>query len=107
MGVWHLGARLLTFSNTCRAAALQLHSILAKNLVDYHNVGEDVNAMITAADSSGPVTLSDSAISLMAHLLNVRVTEVPGANLATSNHTIRWLFARWNPGTQTHSPLRV
>ncbi|TVY45705.1 Serine/threonine-protein kinase [Lachnellula occidentalis] len=110
IGAWHLGTRLLTFSNTCRAAALQLHTILAKNLVEYHNVGEDVNSIITAADSSGPVTLSDSAISLIAHMLNVRVTEVPGANLATSNHIIRWLFARWNPADRyfaTHYAMHV
>ncbi|TVY84871.1 Serine/threonine-protein kinase TEL1 [Lachnellula suecica] len=101
IGVWHLGARLLTFSTTCRAAALQLHSILAKKLVDYHSIGDDVNAIITAADVSGPAIICDSAISLMTHLLNARVTEAPGASLVTSQHTIRWLFTRWNPADRS------
>ena len=99
-GIWHIGARLLTFSSTCRAAALQLHLVLAKKLVLYHDISDDVNAMITAADISGPATICDSAICLMTHLLNTRVTEVPGASLLTSHHTIRWFFTRWNPGKQ-------
>jgi hypothetical protein len=72
--------------------------MLAAGLIKYHEVGEDVNVMITAADVSGPVALCDSAISLMMHLLHVRVTEVPGASLLVCQHVIRWLFARWNPG---------
>lgn len=72
--------------------------MLVTNLVQYQEVGEDVNAMITSADVSGPVTLCDSSLFLMMHLLNVRVTEVPGASLLVCQHVIRWLFAQWNPG---------
>lgn len=97
--LWHIGGRALTFPATCRAAAVQLHSMLAANLVQYQEVGEDVNAMITSADVSGPVALCDSSLILMMHLLHVRVTEVPGASLIVCQHVIRWLFARWNPGT--------
>lgn len=74
--------------------------MLMTGLIEYQEVGEDVNAMITAADVSGPVALCDSALFLMMHLLHVRVTEVPGANLIASQHVIRWLFARWNPGEE-------
>ena len=97
MQLWHAGTRSLTFSVTCRAAAIQLHTILAKGLVQYHDIGEDVNAIIATADISGPPILCDSAISLMVHLLHARVTEVPSASLVASQHVIRWLFARWNP----------
>lgn len=72
--------------------------MLATGLIEYQDVGEDVNAMITAADVSGPVSLCDSALFLMMHLLHVRVTEVPNANLLVCQNVIRWLFARWNPG---------
>jgi len=57
--LWHIGARALTFSATCRAAAAQLHATLAAGLVQYHEVGESVDAMITAADVNGPVVLCD------------------------------------------------
>jgi serine-protein kinase ATM len=72
--------------------------MLVAKLIEYHEIGEDVNAMITAADVSGPVILCDSALFLMMHLLHVRVTEVPGASLVACQHVIRWVFARWNPG---------
>ncbi|KAH6680816.1 serine/threonine-protein kinase-like protein tel1 [Halenospora varia] len=97
MSLWHIGTRALTFSGTCRAAALQLHAILARNLLAYREIGEDVSSIITVADASGPVILCDSAIFLMVHLLQVRIAEVPSASLATSHHAIRWMFSRWIP----------
>jgi ataxia telangiectasia mutated family protein len=98
LSLWRIGTRALVLSNTCRAASLQLHSILAANLLVYRDVSEDVSAIITSADVSGPVLLCDSSLFLMMHLLQTRIREVPGASLATSKHTIRWLFARWDPG---------
>ncbi|CZT03138.1 related to phosphotidylinositol kinase [Rhynchosporium agropyri] len=95
--LWQCGARSLTFSATCRAAALELHAIIARGLVRYHEIAEDVGAIITSADSSGPTVLCDSSIFLMVDLLNTRIREVPGASLITAQHIIRWLFARWNP----------
>lgn len=96
--LWHVGARALTYSATCRAASTQLHAMLATGVVQYHEIGEDVEAMITLADISGPVLLCDSSILLMMHLLHVRVTEVPGTSLIACSHVTRWLLSRWNPG---------
>lgn len=62
--------------------------------------------MVTAADVSGPVALCDSAVYLMMHLLHARVTEVPGASLVSSQHVIRWIFARWNPSKNFTSQTR-
>jgi ataxia telangiectasia mutated family protein len=104
--LWHVGLRFLTFSSTCRAAALQLHAILAKNLVLYHDIGEAVNAIVTAADFSGPIILCDSSVFLMSHLLHAGITEVPGASLRASHHVLRWLFARWNPGMDSRIPVQ-
>lgn len=96
--LWHMGARALTFHATCRAAAALLHSIVAVGFAEYHEIGEDIDAMIASADISGPVILCDSSVFLMMHILHARVTEVPGASSAASHHVVRWLFARWNPG---------
>ncbi len=98
MQLWHIGSRSLTFPATCRAAAVLLHAMLANKLVQYHDVGEDVNSMISSVDTSGPSVLCDSSIFLMSHLLNARVMEVPGASLLASQHVIRWLFTCWKPG---------
>lgn len=85
-------------SSTCRAAALQLHAILSRQILTYKDVSEDVSAIITSADVSGPVILCDSSIYFMVHLLQTRIREVPSSSLGTSKHTIRWLFAKWDPG---------
>jgi serine-protein kinase ATM len=88
----------LSFSTTSRAAALQLHAIVSRKLVQYHDIGEDVETIVNSADASGPVVLCDSSLFLVNHLLHARITEVPGSSLAASQHVIRWLFARWDPG---------
>jgi ataxia telangiectasia mutated family protein len=98
--LWRVGARALTYSTTCRAASAQLHAMLASGVVQYHEVGEDVEAIVTAADTNGPVLLCDSSIHLMMHLLHVRVTEVPGAGLTACSHVTRWILSRWNPGNR-------
>ncbi|KAI9052230.1 hypothetical protein LZ554_003587 [Drepanopeziza brunnea f. sp. 'monogermtubi'] len=97
MQLWQLGIRSLTFSTTCRSAALELHAIISRKLVQYQDIGEDVGSIVTSADINGPVVLCDSSMFLMMDLLHSRVTEVPSASLSTAQHVIRWLFARWNP----------
>lgn len=76
-----------------------MHALIAGNLVSYHDIGADIDSIVSASDTNGPMVLCDSSIFLMSHLLHARVTEVPGASLAASQQVIRWLFARWNPGT--------
>lgn len=71
--------------------------MLAKDLVQYNIIGDDISAMINAADISGPQLLCDSAVFLMVHLLHLRVTEIPSASLAACQHVIRWVFAKWIP----------
>jgi ataxia telangiectasia mutated family protein len=105
--MWHLGLRSLTIFPTCRAASHLLHSLLGKMLVQYHEIGEDVASIITSADVSGPAVLCDSSIILMSHLLHARVTEVPGASLKASQHVIRWLFSRWDPGKRCISYIFI
>jgi ataxia telangiectasia mutated family protein len=71
-------------------------------LIKYHDIGEDIDSIIKAADTSGPVVLCDSSILLMIHLLHAKVTEAPGSSLVASQNVIRWLIARWNPGMAIH-----
>lgn len=72
--------------------------MLATRVIQYRDVAEDVEVMVTAADTNGPVLLCDSSMYLMMHLLRVRVAEVPGASLVACSHITRWLLSRWNPG---------
>jgi ataxia telangiectasia mutated family protein len=59
---------------------------------------DDINIMVTNSDISGPAVLVDSSLVLMLHLLGVRNSNSPNASQATSNHIIRWIFSKWNPG---------
>jgi ataxia telangiectasia mutated family protein len=72
--------------------------LLAGDLVPFHEIGEDVNLMVTSTDTHGPAILVDSSIYLMTHLLHMRITEVPGASLNASQDVVRWLFRKWIPG---------
>jgi ataxia telangiectasia mutated family protein len=62
---------------------------------------DDINIVVTNSDISGPAVLVDSSLVLMLHLFGVRNTNSPNAVQATSNHIIRWLFSKWNPGELT------
>jgi ataxia telangiectasia mutated family protein len=105
--LWRVGTRALVLSNTCRAAALQLHAILTRRILLYRDVGEDISAIVISADVSGPVILCDSSIYLMMHILQTRTSEVPSASLSTSKHIIRWLFAKWDPGQYGYERLSI
>ncbi|EPQ63126.1 hypothetical protein BGT96224_A20136, partial [Blumeria graminis f. sp. tritici 96224] len=97
MQLWRIGIRFLTYTYTCRSASVALHSLLTQKLVLYQDVADDVDSIIRTVEHNGPVTLCDSSISLMVHLLKIRETEVPGAGVATSECILRWFFARWKP----------
>ena len=96
--MWYIAARNLSIQTSCRAASLLLHSILSHNLLAYHDMSDDINNMITAADVSGPAILVDSSVILMTKLLQLRKTQLPNASYATCSYIVRWLFLRWDPG---------
>lgn len=72
--------------------------MMANGLVLYQNIAEDVDTMVTATELSAPAILSESSLSLMTHILNVRNMEVPGGSTVVFHQVIRWISARWNPG---------
>lgn len=97
MKFWLVGVRSLTHSSTCRTASVLLHLWLLKKLVKPQDVGEFINLTLTAAESSGPVIISDASILLMENLLKIRAIEVPMTSTIITEQIIRWLFGRWKP----------
>ncbi|KAI0128353.1 phosphatidylinositol 3 [Xylariales sp. AK1849] len=98
---WYMAARNLSMPGSCRASCILLGSIISKNLIPYHEISDDVNNIVTAADVSGPAIVVDSSILLMTKLLQLRNYKVPGASYATCSHVVRWLFLRWDPADPT------
>jgi ataxia telangiectasia mutated family protein len=95
--LWHLGVRSLTSTSTSRAACFLLHALLAMELVLWHDVSDSVGGLVTGADINGPAILSDTALSLMLHLLHLRNSEVPGASADSTHQVLRWLFRKLEP----------
>ena len=96
--VWQRALRSISLPGGCRAACVLLHSILEADLIRYHEVSDDINSIVTLADTSGPALLVDSSLIFMHHILHLRNTALPGASQLTSNHIIRWVFSKWKPG---------
>ncbi|ETS76781.1 hypothetical protein PFICI_12168 [Pestalotiopsis fici W106-1] len=95
--LWYMAARNLSISATCRASSVLLSAIVSNDLLSYHEISDDINNIITAADVSGPSVVVDSSVILMTKLLQIRNYRLPSASHATCNHVIRWLFLRWDP----------
>lgn len=93
-----MATRNLGLSGNCRASCFLLYSILSNELLSYHDISDDINGIVTAADVSGPATVVDSSVTLMTRILQLRNHRLPSASHATSSHIIRWLFLRWDPG---------
>ncbi|KAH8197245.1 hypothetical protein TruAng_008603 [Truncatella angustata] len=95
--LWYIAARNLSISADSRASSVLLNAILSQEILSYHEISDDINNMITAADVSGPAAVVDSSIILMTKLLQLRNYRLPSASHATSSHVVRWLFLRWDP----------
>ena len=104
---WQLGVRSISLPPTSRAACALLHSIVENNLIEHHELADDVNLVITTADISGPAVLVDSSLVLMQSLLRLRNTMFPNASQATANHIIRWVFVKWSPAELAYASLHA
>ncbi|KAK4456638.1 Serine/threonine-protein kinase tel1 [Cladorrhinum samala] len=103
--LWQLGVRSLSLGPTSRASCVFLDSVIKSSLIPRHEVADDVDHIITAADISGPAVLVDSSLNLMMTLLRLRNTMSPNASQATANHIVRWVFVKWNPTELAYASL--
>ncbi|KAK8872805.1 Serine/threonine-protein kinase TEL1 [Apiospora arundinis] len=95
--LWFIASRNLSIQGTCRAACLLLHMIVSQDLIQFHDISDDVHNIVTAADVSGPAILVDSSVALMTKLLQLKNHHLPSASFTTCSHVVRWLFLRWDP----------
>ena len=66
-------------------------------IVEYINIAEVVNRMISSVDLDGPADCVDSATTMWSFLLTLRGRDNLGRVFETSEQILRWLFNRWNP----------
>ncbi|KAK3938496.1 hypothetical protein QBC46DRAFT_292278 [Diplogelasinospora grovesii] len=91
-------ADLLRYITAKQGTVASWAMLACSRLLTNHELADDINQIITTADISGPAVLVDSSLVLMLGLLRLRNTMFPNASQATSNHVIRWVFIKWNPG---------
>ncbi len=96
--LWHTVTRLITAPMSCRVSSYLLHALLANGCVQYQDIAEEVNAIVTVPESNAPAIICDSSLLLVTHLLHMRNTKVPGGNSIACHQIIRWFSAKWNPG---------
>ncbi|KAH7063591.1 hypothetical protein B0J12DRAFT_643289 [Macrophomina phaseolina] len=94
---WQLSSRNVTTGSTCRTASHVMDIILRLGLVDYRDIGEIADVMVSSTELHGPAVLSDSSCSLWLTIFDARSSESPHSSHVTTDRMLRWLFSRWTP----------
>ncbi|KAK1751562.1 hypothetical protein QBC47DRAFT_390396 [Echria macrotheca] len=100
---WQKTVRSVSSPSLTRAACVLLDSILKADLVEKHEISEDLALMVVKADISGPAIVVDSSLVLMTSLLRLRNILLPNANVSTANHIARWVSVKWNPADLSYA----
>ncbi|KAI9827762.1 MAG: Serine/threonine-protein kinase tel1 [Thelocarpon impressellum] len=92
----------MEYSKRLDREQLQLEDVaLSLGLVGYGSIADVVDSMISSIDLNGPALLTDSALSFLTVLLELRRSENPGLVSMTTERLIHWLISRWSPAKLT------
>lgn len=72
--------------------------ILAIELVDYAEISELVDDMVSSADTNGPAVFADSSVTLWSIFISLEGRENHGMIHNVIERVLRWLFRKWSPG---------
>ncbi|MCJ1474831.1 Serine/threonine-protein kinase tel1 [Lambiella insularis] len=95
--IWQLAARYVSSAATSRTACHLLAVILELDLIEFVDVVDIVDTMLSSVDLNGPALLTDSAVSMWAVVANLNAKHSPATADQTSERVLRWLFIRWRP----------
>ncbi|KAL8949939.1 MAG: hypothetical protein Q9222_003988 [Ikaeria aurantiellina] len=96
--VWRVAARGLPSTSTCRAASRLTGILLDKGLIQYMDVADTADRILSSMELSGPVSTADSALQLCVHLAIQRCQENSLSAAETADRLLNWLFHSWRPG---------
>jgi ataxia telangiectasia mutated family protein len=71
------------------------NSILEFGLLDYSEVSETINSMLTFVNLNGPSALSDSSLELWARVIRMTAQINPGSVSKASSQICAWLREAW------------
>lgn len=96
--VWRISSRNITSSVACRAACHVMGAVLDIGLVDFADITELVDGMVTSADMNGPAVFADSSVTLWSIFISLNGRENHGMVHNIIEQVLRWLFKKWSPG---------
>ena len=94
---WRICARHVTSSAICRSACHLMARLLNYGLLQYSQVKDLAEGMLSSIDLNGPVDAVDATIGLWAIIAAHRATDNLGSAYDTVERVLRWLFMRWSP----------
>lgn len=75
--------------------------ILDASLIEFVDVTEIVDTMLSSVDLNGPALFTDSAVIMWTVVASLKAKYSPATTDHTSERIVRWLFIRWRPCGQT------
>ena len=98
--IWRLAARNVTSISTSQTACYVMTVLLHRGLVEFSDVVDVVDNMLSSVDLNGPAIFADSAVLLWCALVDLKARVNPSSIQDTSERILRWLFVRWSPCKQ-------
>ena len=75
-----------------------MNILLQQEIVNFEDVADTVDFMLSSIDLNGPASFSDASASLWSSLIKCKARHTPALVYDTSERILRWLFNRWKPG---------
>ena len=97
--IWRVAVRHLTSSATSRVSCHLSAVLLDLGLVEYSDVADIIDNLLSAAELNGPAECDGAATKFWQVILSIRGQENVSSFSDTSNMILLWLFKRWNLGT--------
>ena len=95
---WRIASRAITSSHLCRPACHLLACLLRWRLVEYREIRDSLENMVSSVDLNGPAEISDSACQFWCLAFQLRARHAPSTTYSTSKQICQWMYTRWKPG---------
>lgn len=92
-----IAMRHITSPNVCRASCHLLSVLLETGVVEYPDISDLVDNMISSFDFSGPSICVDSSNRFLSLIAPLRCKDDLGTTSEILERILRWLFIRWSP----------
>lgn len=97
ISLWQVACRAISTTTTSRAACHMMNSLLQLDLVDNAILNEFVRTFVSSIDLSGPSTLNDAAINLLATVVTSARMLNPASSSKVAESTLAWLCRNFIP----------